>query len=83
MPEQHSHDWSEVRGEWWSGPGRGEQTWRGFGRRMFFAALFFLAFVTLVIAGIVTVVAYAWSGLQNASLGVVVLCGTWLENLMW
>ena len=50
--DRGSGHWRQYRGEWWTSPPSGAQTWQGFGRRMFFRALTFLAFVVLVVVGL-------------------------------
>ena len=67
--------WSPHKGEWWQSQSQGQQTWEGFGRGAFFFFLLFLGFVVLVIAGVVTVVTFAISGLQDISTTALLVIG--------
>lgn len=59
MPKQFRRGdwWADSRGEFWANPSRGAEAWAGFGRKMLFGALFFLAVVALVLSGIVWLIA--------------------------
>lgn len=63
MPRHYGNQdwWADRKGEFWENPGRGAQTWQGFGRAMIFGVLFFFLFVTAVVLGFVWVVTSLFS----------------------